>query len=75
MGLRCLIARKGMMVQTFQNGILKVKPFVIQWIVQMEEDAHELEVVEDHMLPWGVVGKEMCYCWFMLRLQKRKDID
>jgi hypothetical protein len=41
----------------------------------MEEDTHMLGVVEDHMLPWGVVEKEMCCCWLMLKLQEGKDID
>jgi hypothetical protein len=36
---------------------------------------HGLEVVEDHMSPWGVVGKEMSYCWLMLRLQEGRDVD
>jgi len=41
----------------------------------MEEDTPELGVVEDQMLLWSVIGKEMCYCWLMLMLQKGKDID
>jgi hypothetical protein len=54
---------------------LEVEPFVIQWVVQMEEDTHGLGVVKDHMSPWGVVGKEICYCWLELRLQEVKNVD
>jgi len=54
---------------------LEVEPFFVQWIVQMEEDTHKLRMVKDHMLPSSVVGKEMCYCRLMLKLQKGKDID
>jgi hypothetical protein len=28
----------------------EVEPFVVQQVVQREEDIHELKVVEDHML-------------------------
>ncbi len=41
----------------------------------MEEHTHELGMVEDHMPPWGVIGKEMCYCRLVLRLQEGKDVD
>jgi hypothetical protein len=54
---------------------VEVEPFVAQWIVQMKEDMCELRVVENHMSPWGVDGKGMCYCRLMLRLQEGKDID
>ncbi len=54
---------------------LEVEPFVVQWIVLMEEDMHELRVVENHMSLWGVVGKEMCCCRLMLRLQEGRDLD
>jgi len=40
----------------------EVEPFVVQWVVQMEEDTHKLGVIED------VVGKEMCCCQLVLRL-------
>jgi hypothetical protein len=36
----------------------------------MEEDTHGLGVVEDHMLPWSVVGKKMCCCRLMLGFKK-----
>jgi hypothetical protein len=32
----------------------------------MEEDTDKLGVVKDHMPPWGVAGKEMRCCQFML---------
>jgi len=32
----------------------------------MEEDTHGLGAIEDHMSPWGVIEKEICYCLFML---------
>ncbi len=54
---------------------LKVELFVVWWVVQMEEDTHELGVVKNHMPPWGVVGKEMCYCQLMLSFQEGKDVD
>jgi hypothetical protein len=41
----------------------------------MEDDMHKLGMVKDHMAFWGVVGNEMCYCRFLLRLQKRSDVD
>jgi hypothetical protein len=41
----------------------------------MEENTHRLGVVKDHMPPWGVAGKEMCWCWLMLRLQEGRDVD
>jgi hypothetical protein len=41
----------------------------------MEKNTHRLGVVEDHMPPLGVVGKEMCYSILMLRLQEKKDVD
>jgi hypothetical protein len=41
---------------------LEIEPFVVQWIVQMEEDTYGLGVVEDHMPLWSVARKEMCYC-------------
>jgi hypothetical protein len=41
----------------------------------MEEDMHKLRVVEEHMVFWGVVEKEMCCCRLVLRLQEGKDID
>jgi hypothetical protein len=53
----------------------EVEPFVVWWVVEMEEDMHELGVVEDHMSPWGVARKEMCCCQLMLKLQKGKDVD
>jgi hypothetical protein len=36
---------------------LQIEPFIVWWIVQMEENMHMLGVVEDHMPPWRVVGK------------------
>jgi hypothetical protein len=54
---------------------LEVEPFIAQWIIQTEDHIHELGMVEDHNLPWSVVGKEMCYYWFMLRLQEKKDVN
>jgi hypothetical protein len=45
---------------------LKTKPFLARWVVQMEEDAHGLVVVEDHMLPWDVAGKQMYCCLISL---------
>jgi hypothetical protein len=41
----------------------------------MEENTHRLGVVEDHMPPSSVVGKEMCFFRLMLRLQEKKDVD
>jgi hypothetical protein len=40
----------------------------------MEEDTHRLRVVEDHMPPSGVVGKELCCCQLMLKLQEKMDV-
>jgi hypothetical protein len=54
---------------------LEVEPFVVQWIVQKKEDTCVLGLVKDHMVPWGVVGKKRNCCWFMIRLQKGKDVD
>jgi hypothetical protein len=54
---------------------LEVELFVALWVVQMEKDMHTwVGVVENHMPPWSIIGKEMC-CWFMLRFQEGKDID
>ncbi len=53
----------------------EVEPFVLQIVVQREEDIHELKVVKDHMLLWGVVRNEMCCYWLVLRLQKGKDVN
>jgi len=53
---------------------LEVEPFVAQWVIQMEENMHKLGVREDHMLFWGVVGKEMCCCQLMLKLQEGRDV-
>jgi hypothetical protein len=53
----------------------EVEPFFVQWVVQMEEDTHELGVVEDHMPPWSVVRKKICCFQLMLRLQKKRDVD
>jgi hypothetical protein len=36
---------------------------------------HDLGVVEDHMLPWGVARKEICYCRLVLRFQEGRDVD
>jgi hypothetical protein len=38
----------------------EVEPFIVWWIVQMEEDTCKLGVVKDHMSPWGVIGKKKC---------------
>jgi len=54
---------------------LEVEPFVLQWVVQKKENMCELEVIWDHMLPRGVVGKGKCYCRFMLRFQEGMDVD
>jgi hypothetical protein len=77
MGLKYTIGEhvgKGMMVYTLWNGILKLEPFVVQWIVQIKKDTHMLRVVENHMSFWNVVGNEMC-CWLMLRFQEERNID
>jgi hypothetical protein len=60
---------KGMMVQTLQDVIMKVEPFVAWWVVQTKENMHELEAIRDHMSPWGVARKRKCYCQLVLRLQ------
>jgi hypothetical protein len=52
---------------------LEIKPFIVQWIVQMKENMCKLGVIGDHMLPWGV-AKKMCYCWLVLKLQEGKDV-
>jgi hypothetical protein len=54
---------------------VEVEPFVAWWIVQIEEDKHGLGTIEDHMPPWSVAGKEIYYCWLVLRLQEGRDID
>jgi hypothetical protein len=41
----------------------------------MEENTHELRVVEDHMLPWSVIKKEMCCYQLVLRFQEGRDVD
>jgi len=41
----------------------------------MEENMHELRVVEDHMPPWSVTTKEMCCRRLMLMFQEGKDVD
>jgi hypothetical protein len=51
------------------------EPFVARWAVQIKQDTRELEVVEDHMPPWGVVGKGRCCYQLVLRLQKMRDIN
>jgi transketolase C-terminal domain/subunit len=53
----------------------KIKPFVIQRIIQTKKDTHKLRTIEDHMSLSGVIGKARCYCQLMLRLQKGKDVD
>jgi hypothetical protein len=54
---------------------LEIEPSIARWIVQMNKDMHNLGVVGDHMLPWGVVGKGGCYCQLVLRLQEGRDVD
>jgi hypothetical protein len=63
---------KGIMVQKCN---LEVKPFVARWIVQKEEDTHELGAIEDHMSFWSVVGKGRCRCQLVLRFQERRNVD
>jgi hypothetical protein len=41
----------------------------------MEENMHGLGVVEDHMSPWGVARKVMCYYQFIIRLQEGRGVD
>jgi hypothetical protein len=53
----------------------KIEPFVVLWVVQMVEDNTGMGVVEGHIPPWGVVGKEMCCCWLVLKLQEGRDVD
>jgi len=53
----------------------EVESYVIQWVVQIEEDMHRLRVVKDHMPSWGVVDKEMCYYQLVLRLQKGRNVN
>ncbi len=53
----------------------EVEPFIVQRVVQREEDIHELKVVEDHMPLWGVVGKGMCCYWLVLKLQEGKNVN
>jgi hypothetical protein len=36
---------------------------------------HKLRVVKGHVSPPSVVGKEMCCCRLVLKLQKGKEID
>jgi len=58
-----------------QRWNVEVEPFVAQQIVQMEENMHGLGVVEDHMSPWGVARKVMCYYQFIVRLQEGRGVD
>jgi hypothetical protein len=37
-----------------------------QWVIQMEENMHELGVVKDHMPLWNVV---------VLKVQEGRDVD
>ncbi len=78
MNFRCPIekhARKGYDGANASRWNLEDEPFVVRWVIQMEENTHRLGVVKDHMPPWGVAGKEMCWCWLMLRLQEGRDVD
>jgi len=70
MGLRYPVGKyvkKGMM-----NS--EIKPFVVGWIVQKEEDTCIWGAVENYMAPWGVVGKGRNCCRLVLKLQEGMDI-
>jgi hypothetical protein len=53
----------------------EVESYVVQWVVQIEEDMHGLRAVKDHMPFWGVDNKEMCYYQLVLRLQKGRNVN
>jgi len=77
MGLRYHVGEhvgKGYDGVNFSKSNLEVETFVAWWVVQMEEDMHGLGAVEEHMPLWGVVGKEMCYCRFVLMLQEGRTL-
>jgi len=58
---------KNMMVEMLQDGILKLNHFVVRWVIQMEENMHELGIIKGCMLLWNVVEKGRCYCQLELR--------
>jgi hypothetical protein len=47
----------------------KVKPFVDQWVVEKDENLHELEVIKYHKPPLGFAKKGKC-CRLVLKLKK-----
>jgi hypothetical protein len=64
-----------MMVQMFQDGILKLNHLLFDELFKWKNDTHELRVVKYHMPFWSVIRKEMCCWWIMLRLQEGRDVD
>jgi len=58
---------KNLMVEMLQDGILKLNHFVVRWVIQMEENMHELGIIKGCMLLWNVVEKGRCYCQLELR--------
>jgi len=55
-----------------QEGILKSNHLLFDKLFKQKE-THELGMVENHMPPWGVVGKKKCCCQFVLKFQEGKD--
>jgi hypothetical protein len=52
---------------------LEVEPFVVQWVVQNEEEMCELGAIKDRMSPWGVVGKGKALLLTRVKALKRKE--
>ncbi len=64
-----------MMVEMFQDENLKSNNLLPRWVVQMEENMHELKVIEDHMPLLNVGGKGRCCCQLVLRFPKGRTVD
>jgi hypothetical protein len=54
---------------------LKVEPFVALMNCSNEKKHAWIGAIKDHMPPWGVVWKERCSCWFVLRFQEGRNVN
>jgi hypothetical protein len=53
----------------------KIKPFVVQYVVQKEKNMHMLKLEISHKLFWGVIELEKHQCQLKLRLLGERDSD
>jgi len=68
-------AGKGMMVQTFQDGIWKSNHLLFDELFKWKKNTSELEVIEDQCHLEVLLERERWYCRLVLRLQEGRDVD